>query len=673
MSLFFSLRRLWAKGRIVFVILSVASGLVLGLRWAVAAPTDTITVNTTTDELNSDGDCSLREAVQSANSDTAIDACTAGNGADTISLPAGTYILTIAGTGEDAAATGDLDLNASVTIEGAGAGTTTIDANALDRVLHIPAGVTAIIQNVTISGGFLSGSNGGGILNSGGTLHLLNANVSDNTASTGAGLQNIIVTGNGSAFITNTVVNNNDATGGSGTGGGINNSASLSIISSTVSNNSAGSGGGINNASSTAVLTVTASTFQGNLATTNGGGLHNANSTSRVTLINSTFSNNSASSGGGIRNAGIISMTQMTFAENSGTTGGAIRNTLTLTVSKTIFDRFGSGSANCNGSFTSLGNNISSDTSCSSLTGPGDITNTDPLLEPAGLANYGGPTDTYALQNISPAIEAGGASCSPTDQRGVSRPQHTFCDMGAYEFDDALPTPTPTRTRTPTRTPTSTNTPTSTRTDTPTNTATHTPTNTATATPTVTPTHTPTDTPTPTPTPTNTPTNTPTVTRTPTPTATPRVGAFQVKLPVIMRQWGYNHGCEIEPNNSAAQAVLNGRFSYNEVHCGVHSFDDTGVSPARDYFLFDIPDEVTSGNFQIVMVTNAEAPNVQVQLRDDTTLTTTQPLTYSAAFPYTIAWPVTGVANHRFYVYVVYAGTPSPAKTYTISVSLPFP
>jgi CSLREA domain-containing protein len=39
-------------------------------------------VNTTADELNSDNDCSLREAIQSANTDTGVDACTAGSGDD---------------------------------------------------------------------------------------------------------------------------------------------------------------------------------------------------------------------------------------------------------------------------------------------------------------------------------------------------------------------------------------------------------------------------------------------------------------------------------------------------------------------------------------------------------------------------------------------------------------
>src|SRR3989338_6962424 len=54
-----------------------------------------ITITTINDELNADGDCSLREAIESANTDTAIDACLAGAGTDTIILPAGTYVLSI--------------------------------------------------------------------------------------------------------------------------------------------------------------------------------------------------------------------------------------------------------------------------------------------------------------------------------------------------------------------------------------------------------------------------------------------------------------------------------------------------------------------------------------------------------------------------------------------------
>src|SRR6185436_618669 len=54
-----------------------------------------IVVNTTADEYNIGAACSLREAIQSANTDTAFGGCTAGSGTDIISLQAGqTYTLT---------------------------------------------------------------------------------------------------------------------------------------------------------------------------------------------------------------------------------------------------------------------------------------------------------------------------------------------------------------------------------------------------------------------------------------------------------------------------------------------------------------------------------------------------------------------------------------------------
>ena len=77
--------------------------------------------------------------------------------------------------------------------------------------------------------------------------------------------------------------------------------------------------------------------------------------------------------------------------------------------------------------FTNI-NNLIEDGSCSpAVTG-------DPLLLP--LADNGGSTHTMALGDGSPAIDAGDdAACEATDQRGLSRPQGTHCDIGAYELE----------------------------------------------------------------------------------------------------------------------------------------------------------------------------------------------------------------------------------------------
>lgn len=91
----------------------------------------------------------------------------------------------------------------------------------------------------------------------------------------------------------------------------------------------------------------------------------------------------------------------------------------------------------CGGLIESHGNNVASDKSCN-LTLPSDKPNVP--LKVGTLANNGGPTDTVALLANSPAIDAG-ADCPPADQRGITRPQGTACDAGAFEssFSAAAP------------------------------------------------------------------------------------------------------------------------------------------------------------------------------------------------------------------------------------------
>ena len=97
-------------------------GVVLAARSVPIARAATITVSVTADDNTVNGNCTLREAIIASNTDTAVDACPAGNGADTISLPAGNYVLTLGGMGEDFAVAGDLDIRRDLTIVGAGRG-----------------------------------------------------------------------------------------------------------------------------------------------------------------------------------------------------------------------------------------------------------------------------------------------------------------------------------------------------------------------------------------------------------------------------------------------------------------------------------------------------------------------------------------------------------------------
>ena len=104
----------------------------------VAAAT-TITPDTFVDDVTPNGNCTLREAIQAANTDAAVDGCPAGSGTDVIDLTPGTYALTIPGP-ESGNTVGDLNVLRNLRINGNGA---TIDASALpsDRVIYIQ-GVT---------------------------------------------------------------------------------------------------------------------------------------------------------------------------------------------------------------------------------------------------------------------------------------------------------------------------------------------------------------------------------------------------------------------------------------------------------------------------------------------------------------------------------------------------
>ncbi len=193
----------------------------------VAHAAATITVTTTTDELADPGPgtgCSLREAIQSANGDADFGGCTAAGayGTDTIVLEAGkTYTLSITGTGEDANATGDLDITdtAGLTIETDAPGSTaTIDADAIDRVIEMHEGPLTLVDLI-VEDGVAGAANGGGIRALDGDLTLTRCTVRDNTATDGGGIvaQYSGTSGSGTLTITEITISDNTITGFGGT------------------------------------------------------------------------------------------------------------------------------------------------------------------------------------------------------------------------------------------------------------------------------------------------------------------------------------------------------------------------------------------------------------------------------------------------------------------------
>ncbi len=508
----------------LFVVVGLSGLLAVLLSAAHPVHAAAITVNTTADENNNDGDCSLREAIRAANLDTAVDACPAGNGADTIHLPAGSYVLTLGNRGENEAQGGDLDIKGDLTVLGAGQETTVIDAAGLDGVLDIHSGSVELFA-MTITGGDPGSPSGGGIRVNQATLTVNSSRIGDNIDRGG-----IYIEEGGVATLIDTHVDSNHSDISSG---GIGNDGTLYLKNSLVSGNTAANnGGGISNYGT---MLLVNSTISGNSANIHGGGILNIGS---AQIINTTITANTADAdsndvghGGGVYNS--AGSSPGTFQMRNSIIGGNFDNS-----ANSIWP-------DCSGTLFSEGYNLIEIVTGCTITGDttGNKLNVAPELGP--LTNNGGPTMTHALLERSLAIDAGDPmGCLDeegepltADQRNYMRPMdgngdtEPICDMGAFEYlSKALPTATPSPTPTSSSTPTPTSTSTATATPTSTSGPSPTPTHTATvgpsptATQTASPTATPTDGPSPTPTETATPTATATDGPSPTPTDTSTPG-----------------------------------------------------------------------------------------------------------------------------------------------------
>lgn len=365
--------------------LRFAAALLLLLLHATPAGAATLTVNSTVDAPDASagdgncaaagGQCTLRAAVMEANALVAI-----GTTTNTINVPAGTFTLTLAGKGEDSAATGDLDVNGgALNVNGAGSSASRLDGNQADRVFDLgPTTPTQFsLEGATVQNGNAESSPpnlggegpdiGAGIRvrkNSG--LRVTNAifrngragarggaiGMPTSAGSTQAGtdpniiseLTNVTMENNSAgveaggifnnrvARLANVIIRDNRVTGlvGNERGGGIANSGDITLTDVIIDANTlaAGNGGGIGNrgdpmANIFGTIRLNRVTVSDNTAP-QGGGIANGNGATAL-LTNTTISGNSATiTGGGFISLGTATLTNVTLTRNPAPTGGGL-------------------------------------------------------------------------------------------------------------------------------------------------------------------------------------------------------------------------------------------------------------------------------------------------------------------------------------------------------------
>lgn len=380
------MRRLAA---VTFLILNMAGG------YARAA---LIMVSTESDQFGTGSDCSLREAVQAANTDAAFGGCIAGSGGDVIGLPTHRLYYRLTGAGdEDANATGDLDIHSSIIVLGMAEpdgelSPEMIQIECTDRCFDVHAGGFLAITDLSMFGGDVTGASApdGGLLRrtSSGVLRLVRVNLHHGAARYGGALYE---SGSGDTQLTNVSIHDNVA---SAAGGGLAHFGTSETLISNV-------------------------TISGNRSTGSGGGLYVVGPTR---LKNVTIARNTAGSFGGGMSYGGPDTTTINIANS------VVADNWRSTIPDDVhcFGRIGNRAysliehAQC--SYSSLnGPSLSEDPQLSDLFDFGKGLPTHATLPQSALINAGNPSNANA-----------NTACTSADQRGVQRSAGS-CDIGAFE------------------------------------------------------------------------------------------------------------------------------------------------------------------------------------------------------------------------------------------------
>jgi CSLREA domain-containing protein len=304
-----------------------------------------IGVNTAADENGTGTDCSLREAIQSANTDSPFGGCTAGSGPDVIDLPAGTYGLS----------NGELQISSDVTINGAGSASTNVKngsacAFSPNRLFSLDPGS---VGNVDVTFNSFTMSNGNS--SNGGAIHLGDS-VTDNLTVNGAVFEfNCSSSGgaigqttrSGNLTITNSIFSGNYSY--SGNGGAINYvggaGTTVTVTGSSFSGNTgAGTGGALNLVASDplAVFHVDSSSFSQNGAGGSGGAIAVSGGTLLLgaNAANAFFSNTDNTGFGALAasNGAVVSAERNWWRCNEGPTSSGCDRAMQLDTSTIDFD-----------------------------------------------------------------------------------------------------------------------------------------------------------------------------------------------------------------------------------------------------------------------------------------------------------------------------------------------
>ncbi len=305
---------------------------------------------------------------------------------------------------------GEPTRNSATAIMVNGNGHTLSQTCAGDRVAEQQSSGAITFSDITVTGG--TGTGSGGAVDTQGDLTITSSTFTGNTAS--------------------------------GEGGAIEAEGAVTISGSAVTDNtSTGSGGGM---AASGLVTLTDSTFSGNHSGNNGGGMR---AYGGADVVNSTISDNVAVGGGGIDSNQQITLTYATVTGNTGEANLYVGDSQLTSFGSVIADPVSGPNCIQLSSTDSKGYNVDDDGTCGFGSGPGDHSDLasiglGALAANGGLGQTQLPASTSPLVDQIPKASCGAGSGITTDERGVTRPQGSACDIGAVELSVAGPTTTTT-------------------------------------------------------------------------------------------------------------------------------------------------------------------------------------------------------------------------------------